>query len=43
MPFLTELSPSGANLVTSRYFGGSNADQASGVAVDRSNYVWVTA
>jgi beta-propeller repeat-containing protein len=39
--FLTELDHAGATLVYSTYLGGSNADFATGVALDASNNVYV--
>jgi hypothetical protein len=40
--FVTEISAAGTNLLYSSYFGGTNFDQGEGIAVDNSNYVYVT-
>lgn len=40
--FVTELDASGQSLVFSTFLGGSGADVAGGIAVDISNYVYVT-
>lgn len=39
--FVTELTPSGSSLVFSTYLGGSDADQAYGIGVDRIGNVYV--
>ncbi len=40
--FMTKVSPDGSSLVYSTYAGGSNADQASGIAVDPSGNAYAT-
>ena len=40
--FVAEISASGTNLLYSSYFGGTNFDRGEGIAVDGSNYVYVT-
>ncbi len=40
--FVAEISASGTNLLYSSYFGGTNFDEGLGIAVDNSNYVYVT-
>ena len=40
--FITELDPSGSNLVYSTYLGGSNLDSANGIALDSAGNVYVT-
>jgi hypothetical protein len=40
--FVTEISAGGTNLVYSSYLGGTNFDEGMGIAVDSSNYVYVT-
>jgi len=40
--FVTEISTGGSNLVYSSYLGGTNFDEGMGIAVDSSNYVYVT-
>ncbi len=40
--FVAEIGAGGTNLVYSSYFGGTNFDQGEGIAVDNSNYVYVT-
>jgi len=40
--FVTEISAYGTNLIYSSYFGGTNFDEGQGIAVDNSNYVYVT-
>ncbi len=40
--FVTEIGAGGTNLVYSSYLGGTNFDEGEGIAVDSSNYVYVT-
>ncbi len=40
--FVTELAPSGSNLVYSTYLGGGNSDAAYGIAVDSAGNAYVT-
>jgi hypothetical protein len=40
--FVTELDPSGSNLVYSTYLGGSSMDCGMGIAVDAAGYAYVT-
>ena len=40
--FVTEIGGSGTNLIYSSYLGGTNYDIGEGIAVDNSNYVYVT-
>jgi hypothetical protein len=40
--FITKLNPAGSGLVYSTYFGGSDADYGSGIAVDTSGNAYVT-
>ena len=40
--FVAEISASGTNLLYSSYFGGTNFDEGQGIAVDNSNYIYVT-
>ena len=40
--FIAKIGPGGSNLLYSTYFGGSNFDEAFSIAVDSSNYVYVT-
>lgn len=40
--FVTELNPSGSNLVYSTFLGGSSADAAYAIALDSSNNAYVT-
>jgi len=40
--FVTKLDPSGAGLVYSTYLGGSNTDEAYGIAVDSTGSAYVT-
>ena len=40
--FVTELDPSGANLVYSTYLGGSSMDSGQGIAVDAAGNAYVT-
>ena len=40
--FVAEIAAGGSNLVYSSYFGGTNFDEGSGIAVDNSNYVYIT-
>ncbi len=40
--FIAEISAYGTNLIYSSYLGGQNYDQASGIAVDVANYVYVS-
>jgi len=40
--FIAKIGPGGSNLLYSTYFGGTNFDQGFGIAVDSSNYVYVT-
>ena len=40
--FVTEIAAGGAKLLYSSYFGGINFDAAEGVALDRSNYIYLT-
>src|SRR5207249_4443498 len=39
--FITKISPDGTSIVFSTYLGGQSWDQAFGVAVDSSGYVYV--
>ncbi|MEI8291103.1 MAG: SBBP repeat-containing protein [Verrucomicrobiota bacterium] len=40
--FVAEISSNGTSLIYSSYLGGTNYDFATGIAVDTSNYVYVT-
>jgi hypothetical protein len=40
--FITKIGPTGTNLIYSSYFGGNNYDMGNGIAVDSSNFVYVT-
>lgn len=40
--FVTKLNPDGTGKAYSTYLGGSNLDEANGIAVDRSGNAWVT-
>ena len=40
--FVTEIGASGTNLIYSSYLGGTNFDAGQGIAVDSSNYIYVT-
>jgi Immunoglobulin I-set domain/Immunoglobulin domain/Beta-propeller repeat len=40
--FVTEIGASGTSLVYSSYLGGTNFDTGRGIAIDSSNYVYVT-
>jgi hypothetical protein len=40
--FVAEIGAAGTNLVYSSYLGGTNFDTGKGIAVDSSNYVYVT-
>jgi uncharacterized repeat protein (TIGR01451 family) len=40
--FVTKFNPSGSSLVYSTYLGGSNADQANGIAIDGSGDTYVS-
>jgi len=40
--FVTEIGAGGTNLIYSSYLGGTNFDQGESIAVDNSNYVYVT-
>jgi hypothetical protein len=40
--FIAKIGPGGTNLVYSSYFGGNNYDMGNGIAVDSSNFVYVT-
>ena len=40
--FVTEISASGTNLLYSSFLGGTNFDQGESIAIDGSNYVYVT-
>jgi hypothetical protein len=40
--FIAKIGPGGSNLLYSTYFGGTNFDEGKGIAVDSSNYVYVT-
>jgi hypothetical protein len=40
--FMTKVSPDGSGVIYSTYAGGSNADQASGIAVDPSGNAYAT-
>ncbi len=40
--FIAEIAPGGSNLVYSTYFGGNNYDAGTGIAIDSSNYIYVT-
>ena len=40
--FIAKIGPGGSNLLYSTYFGGTNFDEGFGIAVDSSNYVYVT-
>jgi RHS repeat-associated protein len=40
--FLTEIASNDSSLVYSTYLGGTNADDGIGIAVDNSNYVYIT-
>ncbi|HXR04409.1 MAG TPA: SBBP repeat-containing protein, partial [Verrucomicrobiae bacterium] len=40
--FITEISAGGGTLLYSTFFGGTNYDAGRGIAVDGSNYVYVT-
>jgi len=40
--FIAKIGPGGTNLVYSSYFGGNNLDAGESIAVDSSNFVYVT-
>ena len=40
--FIAKIGAGGTNLVYSSYFGGNNYDMGNGIAVDSSNFVYVT-
>ncbi len=40
--FVTEIAAGGAKLLYSSYFGGINFDTGEGIALDRSNYIYLT-
>jgi hypothetical protein len=40
--FVAEIGAGGKNLLYSSYFGGTNFDEGRGIAVDNSNYIYVT-
>lgn len=40
--FVTEIGAGGTNLLYSSYFGGNNLDSGEGIAVDGSNYIYLT-
>ena len=40
--FVSEVAAGGSNLLYSSYFGGTNYDIARGIAIDNSNYVYVS-
>ncbi|MGD0743650.1 MAG: immunoglobulin domain-containing protein [Verrucomicrobiota bacterium] len=40
--FVAEIGAAGTNLLYSTFFGGTNFDEGRGIAVDSSNYVYVT-